>query len=144
MRLELLASMSVFTARLAGTWWLPMGKLVYTDYLGNSVAVGDTIVYPKCSGSSSADLNMAVIAEILPIIPRDPSDPACRSGYLWSDRKLRYPPYRAILRGDLSKAYILKVKRTRDGSGNYKIWTDRLVTLSNVDRIVVVTSVIDN
>lgn len=117
----------------------------YTDYLGNSVHVGDTIVYPVQQGSSAANLSMGEILAIDDIIPRDPSDPHCCDGYLHRDRNQQYPPTRriagrwdrderALVRLD-DKAYMLQVRRL-DSDGNKK------VHIKNVDRVVVVTGLL--
>lgn len=114
----------------------------YTDYLGNPVSVGDTIVYPVQQGSSAANLSMGEVLAIDDIIPRDPSDPYCCVGYLHRDLNKQYPPRRDIagrwdrderrfLRLD-DKAYMLQVRRL-DSDGNKK------VHIKNVDRVVVVT-----
>lgn len=119
----------------------------YTDYLGNPVRVGDTIVYPVQQGSSAANLTMGEVIAIDDLIPEDPSNPYCCDGYLHRDRNQQYPPTRRIagtwdrdqrkfLRDD-SKAYMLKVRRDPKREGGNK-----QVTLKNVDRIVVVTGLL--
>jgi hypothetical protein len=135
----------------------------YTDYLGNCIAVGDSIVYPTCSGSSAADLNQGVVTEIIPITPEDPADPKNRRGSIPGDaakpyvRRLipgRWDPgaahpmnkigrvYGDFVRDD-SKAYMLRVRRTREGSTQSAIFDpNRVVSLKNVDRVVVITSLV--
>lgn len=130
----------------------------YTDYLDNPIHVGDTITWPTCSGSSSADLNMGVVQEIREIIPNNPGDLTDRGGYLHEDRLKEHPPHRDIpgrwvkaphlqngygdyLRDD-SKAYMLRVEKTRDGCDGRKVEKYKAVTLKNVDRVVVVTSLV--
>lgn len=125
----------------------------YTDYLGTPVKVGDTIVYPVASGSSSATLTIAVIEAIDDIVLNNPSDPTDRSGYLHKERHDRRPTTRIVagkrvadgtkwgkyVRDD-SKAYMLKARRIADGSR--LVDSHRSVTLKNVDRIVVVTPMV--
>jgi hypothetical protein len=116
----------------------------YTDYLGNPVSVGDTIIYPVQQGSSAANLAAGEVIAIEDIIPRDPSDPYCTEGHLHRDRNQQYPPMRRIagvwddrqlkMRRRDDKAYMLKVRRDPEWQGGNK-----QVTLKNVDRVVVVT-----
>lgn len=140
--------------------------MIYTDFIGNPIAVGDTIVYPTCSGSSSAEMNMAVVEEILDLTPHRPQDLSKFSAYLQSDLRKAHPPQRTIAtrfiaddpqpagqsrwfragkyERDDSKAYALRVRKTRDGYK--KSWSpqDRLVMLKNVERVVVVTGMVNN
>lgn len=120
----------------------------YTDYLGTPVKVGDTIVYPVASGSSSATLTTAVVEAIDDIVLDNPSDPTDRQGYLHKDRHDKWPTTRTVagkyidgkyVRDD-SKAYMLKVKRIADGGR--PVDSHRSVTIRNVDRIVVVTTLV--
>lgn len=126
----------------------------YTDYLDNPISVGDIVVYPRQRGSSAADLNTAVVVAIDDIIPNNPSDPKDCSGQLHKDRRQKSPPYRTIIsrllqngahandyERDDSKAYMLSVKRIRDGSRSGTVYNpERITTLKNVDRVIVVTS----
>jgi hypothetical protein len=125
----------------------------FTDYLGNPVHVGDIIVYPYTVGSSSAALNTAVIESIDDIIPDNPSDPYCTTGRLHKDRSEKWPTPRNIVgssydpdavhpgfpsrtgryRRNDAKAYMVKVKKSDTGKS---------VTLKNIDRIVVVSSLV--
>lgn len=131
---------------------------MFTDYLDNPIHVGDTITWPTCSGSSAADLNMGVVKEIREIIPYNPSDPADRLGYLHEDRLQEHPTARMIagrwvtaphlqngygdyLRDD-SKAYMLRVEKHRGGADGRTVEKNKMVTLKNVDRVVVVTSLV--
>lgn len=117
----------------------------YTDYLGNPVHVGDTIVYPVQQGSSAANLTTGEIVAIDEIVPDEPWNPHCTTGQLHRDRNQQYPPTRSIAaRWDRDacklyrlddKAYMLKVRR-HDSDGN------KQVTLKNVDRVVVVSSLV--
>ena len=135
--------------------------MTYTDYLGNPIAVGDIIAYPTCTGSSSADMNLAVVTEILDLIPNYPNDLTKNTAYLQSDLKKQPPPRRHItnrfipddpqpangskwfLQGtyerDDSKAYVLRVRKLRDGYANRYRQQDRAVILKNVERAIVVT-----
>lgn len=127
----------------------------YTDYLGNPINVGDVIVYPIKSGSSAADLNTAIIVAIDDLIPVNPQDPTSSRAYAIKDRRKADPaarhipmrwtytinaPYGDAVRDD-SKAYMLTVQRIREGaSGHVVANPQRKVTLTNVDRVVVVSS----
>lgn len=119
----------------------------YTDYFGNPVRVGDTIIYPIQRHSTAADLSMGEVIAIDDIIPRDPSDPYCCDGYLYRDRDKQFPPERRIagvwdrdqrkwFRCD-DKAYILQVRRI-GSEGNKKVY------VKNVDRVVVVTELLSH
>lgn len=140
--------------------------MTYTDYLGNPIAVGDTIVYPTCSGSTAADLNLGQVTEILDLIPKNPSDPKDTKAYLQADLKKQYQPNRWIatrfipddpqptdsnkwyrkgtsVRDD-SKAYVLRVRKLRSGYNSQYIEQDRASMVKNVDRVVVVTGRVNN
>jgi hypothetical protein len=132
--------------------------MIYTDYLGNSIWKGDYIVYPTATGSSAADMNFAVVEDVVPITPEKPEDPTCRRGSIPGDERKAHPPYRTIpgkwvkrpdlqngygdfLRDD-SKAYQLRVRKLRDhDSGRAISNPSRIITLKNVDRVVVVTRI---
>ncbi len=119
---------------------------MYTDYLGNPVQVGDLVAYPMCTGSAAADTNLAVIEEIVPIHPLDPSDPNCRRGYTKADLlKCDCGDYvlpRTFKTHD--KAYTVKVTRRRSGAYDHPIAGNLRVTLKNVDRMIVVSSLVKN
>lgn len=126
----------------------------YTDFLHNPVKVGDLIVYPTCSGSSSADMNLARVTDIIPVIPYHPEDPANRDGrteYDWArDEKGQYAPTRLIagrwdaesekcLRDDC-KSFLIKATRLRAGYASYRGDEPSDVRITNVERVVVVES----
>lgn len=131
-----------------------------TDYLGNPVGIGDIFVYPTQTGSSAADMNMARVTAIDEIVGFDPNDPTARDGYLHCDRNQEYPPRRtvpakwipdpltsghtSIVVRDDSKCYRIRAKRLRMTAEGYRIYNpDRTITIRNVDRIVVVSSLTD-
>lgn len=140
--------------------------MTYTDYLGNPITVGDTIAYPTCSGSSSAWINLGYVAEILDLIPHNPSDLEDCTAYLQDDLKKAHPPRRLIAtrfipddpqpptaskwyrkginERDDSKAYVLRIRKLRDDLGSAWNQQDRLVMLKNVDRVIVVTGMVNN
>lgn len=128
---------------------------MFTDYLGNEVHAGDVIAYPTASGSSSADLNMGRIMSIDPLV-KDP-----RSSGLYCYESMRNKPNHATFHfprrwvrdtitdeevhvPDPEKAYAVKIQKIREGRQDYgrASWEnpDRLFTIRNVDRIVVVTN----
>lgn len=128
----------------------------YTDYLGNPINVGDVIVYPIKSGSSAADLNTALVIAIDDLIPVNPHDPTSTRAYARKDRAKADPPSRSIPKrwvygkstgsyGDAhrddSKAYMLTIQRLREGASGHVVGhPQRKITLTNVDRVVVVSS----
>lgn len=140
--------------------------MTYTDYLGNPIAVGDKIVYPTQVGSSAANMNLAEVVEILDLIPKSPGDLSDSSAYLQLDLKKAYPPDRKITtkfipddpqpadgnkwyltgehRRDDSKAYILRIKKLRESYSSAWLQQDRIVMLKNVDRVIVVTGMVNN
>lgn len=140
--------------------------MTYTDFLGNPIAVGDMIVYPACSGSTAADLNLGQVTEILDLIPKNPSDPNDTKAYLQIDLNKQNPPSRRICtrfipddpqpadahrwyrkgtsERDDSKAYVLRVRKIRSGYTSEYIEQDRASMVKNVDRVVVVTGRVNN
>lgn len=140
--------------------------MTYTDYLGNPIAVGDKIVYPTQVGSSAANMNLAEVVEILDLIPNNPSDPDDASAQLATDARKAYSPRRLIatkfipddpqpanagkwyrtgtfVRDD-SKAYVLRIKKLRDAYSSQRIQENRINMLKNVDRVIVVTGMVNN
>lgn len=126
---------------------------MFLDYLGQPIREGDIIVYPTAVGSSSADLNMARVEVIDPIVP-DPSG----HGYCYESmknkakhatvsfpRSIEYHDGKRIEHREPWRAYGLKIKKLYEGRSRFGKHSfdnaDRLFTLRNVDRVVVVTDI---
>ena len=129
----------------------------FTDFLDNPISVGDIVTYPVASGSSSADMVIAYVVEIDPIVKgadgywrfasMEAKSPSKRGyGCSYPRRTQRTGPGRYDYEhvDDPSKAYRIRVKRIRDGQnsltpgGSYDN-AERVVTVHNVDRVTVVT-----
>lgn len=46
----------------------PDEGVLFVDYFGRPISTGDTIVYPTCSGSGSAELAEAVVEEVVALV----------------------------------------------------------------------------
>lgn len=136
--------------------------MTYTDYVGNPIAAGDFICYGVKSGSSAVNMVLAKVHEVVPIHPIEPNNPDNTKGFTADDiakGKADYAARRIASRWvrdgdkpvglrvrDDSKAYLLKVKRLKDGWGDwYRGWGDRplvdsdkITTIHNVTNVVVV------
>lgn len=126
----------------------------FLDYIGNPISPGDIIVYPTAVGSLSADMNMARVEVIDPIVP----DPSGNGRFCYDSMKFKPShatvPFPTKLGARNSngqyasvdapeRAYGLKVKKLYEGRWRYGRSgydnPDRMFTLRNVDRVVVVT-----
>jgi hypothetical protein len=108
---------------------------LFTDYLDNPVNEGDVFVYPVQVGSSSANMNMGRVVTIDPIVP-SPQHPGwfCyRSLQLTEHENVCMPE-------DESKAYRIHFKKLRDGTD--EVGYNRIFYIRNVDRVVVVNSLL--
>ena len=135
--------------------------MIFTDHLDNPINAGDVITYPVAWGSSSANINLAKVVEVDPIVKSQDG----RWRYLRNDHKspskrgygISYPK-RALpgpdpsgrgrwgLVDDPEKAYRLVVNRIRENGTALKTGKayddpNREVYLTNVDRVVVITSI---
>lgn len=133
----------------------------FTDYLGNPIAVGDIIIYPTAAGSSSADMNVAVVKEIDPIVEElgRPGSYCYESmrhkpGHATVSFPMKTVPNpeeggqpRTILVPAPERAYGLKVRKLKDGTRDFGAYSyenpERLFTIRNVDRVTVVTRLCD-
>lgn len=126
---------------------------MFTDYLGQEVHEDDIVVYPSAQGSSAAYLNMGRILEIDPIVRvRDgfayqsvAHKPSHNRGYVrfprkWMRDSTRTPS--SWTEDDPSKAYRVKIERLRDDGYVLPPEQRRKATLTNVDRLVVVTALV--
>jgi hypothetical protein len=109
----------------------------YTDMLGNPIKVGDTIAYPLQLRSTSAQMSVAVVTDIEPVVP-------VYAGAVvgWWKRDFEFEPEYRIPKKmvtmmvdgkrvyDPSKAYIVKGIKKPD---------NRMMYLQNVDRCIVIT-----
>lgn len=128
--------------------------ITFTDYLGRPIEPGDIIVYPTAVGSSSADLNMARIEVVDPLVPSPTGHGHCYESMAHKQHATRALPIKwtkkdgeHVREVDHSKAYGLKVKKLKQGSSTFGESSyenaDRLFNLRNVDRVVVVTSLVN-
>lgn len=140
---------------------------MYLDLLDNPVAVGDIIAYPAASGSSAAQMHQAVITELIPIYPNAPGlfRGRTRTGtkldnidrplfsrhtdaYTETTRRDYQTGIDKIVRNyerepDPARAYILRVKRYDQSSlPNHYQKPRPGVIVRNVDRIIVITSLV--
>lgn len=126
-----------------------------TDYFQQPLAVGDTIVYPVASGSSSATLSVAKIDRIDELIPNDPSDPECRRGTKYAQRHQPFAEriqYELMMKYDPTRTFVYN-GRTHKGGYVYdptKLFKLRVLTyndfrrewmtkpswIKNVDRVI--------
>lgn len=119
----------------------------FLDYLGQEVHVGDTVIYPTSSGSSSASMNKGIILAIDPLV-RDGD----RAAYRYSQR-FKPPHGRGMYRwpivwdkdakdwiDDNERAYVVQVKKHPDRWSREpkKVW------LKNVQEMTVVTLIADD
>lgn len=121
----------------------------FTDYLGNPINPGDIVIYPTCTGSSSADTNLGRVAEIIPLVPKPGTwlSTGCnsRQPYVREDQQFkrgateyfptRYNRLTKQFDQDKSLHYVLRIQRY---SGD--AWGDKLHFIKNVNRVTVVTS----
>lgn len=142
----------------------------FLDMLGNPINVGDTVVYPAAAGSSAAQLHTAVVTEIVPISPKDPLDPSCAFGYtstgtgIDSTRRslvrrqvpgtdvietahtgitgYAYTSRRYQFEYDPDRLFLLRVRRVKKGLSDPAGKERPGVMLKNIDRVVVVTSLL--
>lgn len=137
----------------------------FTDYLDNPISVGDLIIYPTAQGSSSADMNLARVIEVDPLVKgqgesgrtdwhfasnlHKPPSKRPYSGERYPTRYFPTPDDSWHTEPDPAKAYRLIVKRIRDGQKSLQRTNsayddpDRLVYLKNVDRVTVVTGLVN-
>jgi len=128
---------------------------MYTDYVGNPIAAGDTICYGVKSGSSAVNMVLALVKEVVPIHPINPGNLDDSRGFTdddlakgKGDYEARQIPTRAVEKPgtpvvdrarDDSKAYLLKVNRLQDGWGGwYRVDSNKVITVHNVTNVVVV------
>lgn len=133
----------------------------FTDYLGNPINDGDVIVYPTAAGSSSADMNVAVVKEIDPIVEELGSPSLyCYASMRTKANHATVPfPTNNVENDDPNgpkwkrvpapeRAYGLKVRKLKDGRREFGKLSfenpERIFTLRNVDRVTVVTSLCDD
>lgn len=124
----------------------------FTDYLGNPINAGDTVVYPTASGSSSATMNLAVVDSIDPIIESPDGRGHIHESQLSKPdpTTVSYPTRRWHEDGEWKSerlphlAYRIAVKKLRDGTRTWGALKDenpeRRFYVTNIDRVVVVTS----
>jgi hypothetical protein len=121
----------------------------FTDYLGNPIKPGDIIVYPTAVGSSSADMNMARVEVVDPLVLSPTGHGYCYQSMVNKQHATRQLPKKEVRAEDGTrvwvdspeKAYGLKIKKLKHGRLTYEE-SDRLFNLRNVDRVVVVTSLV--
>jgi hypothetical protein len=127
---------------------------MHTDFLDNAIKAGDVVIYPTAIGSSAADMNVAIVDRLDPIVTglARQWDGSYRTvttlqSYLDADKKdpttYKVPKKRVKRPGggydyveDESKAYILRVYKL-DASWNNKL-SGKTTILKNVDRVTVV------
>ena len=117
----------------------------FTDSLDNPIAEGDIILYPVCSGSSSAHYHLARVAEIDPIVTADDGKDYFKSMAVRppSKRGEGVPYSQKHIYKDPTKRYRLRVERIRERG--HRPWNDSTGMaksfILNVDRVVVVTPI---
>lgn len=123
----------------------------FIDFLGNPINVGDVVVYPTASGSSSAQMNLALVDTIDPIVELGPNEFVHQSQLKKKDPTLVSYPRKWVSGpgGSRTKrvnaperAYRLAVKKLADadsvfGTAVYEN-PERRFYITNVDRVVVV------
>lgn len=134
---------------------------IYTDFLDNPIAVGDTIIYPIASGSSAASTERTIVTEIIALIP-DPLSPVVKPHDFIREDQIHGPTRtRYYVRGmfvDMhgnacgsrdpgatwqplaDKAFVLRCRK------EYKDWRGKDIVrnhfLKNTHNVVVVTSLV--
>lgn len=117
----------------------------FTDYFDNPLSVGDIVMYPSASGSSSAVNNLAKVAQIIPLVQKPgtwlTTGAQARTPWVREDQQFQqypteyYPLCDARGKARPDKCFVVRVHR-RIGAH----WSDKLQFLKNVDRMTVVTS----
>jgi len=125
--------------------------VIYEDALGNPISAGDKIVYATAQGSSSPELQRAIVENVDPVV----KDPITGEKKYEGQKKPRYGGYSVnypMRKQFFGPAwhnyklvdhppwmYRLQVRRCND---DWSFDGDRLTTIHNVDRVIVITRLV--
>ena len=113
----------------------------YTDFLGNPIKDGDTIIYARTRSSASV-LAVATVERVIPLVPHPLNststfhrDMLAREDHVLTKKPEDVTRHSLYNRQDAAKQYVALVRaKRRDGEDG------RLTQITDVDKIVVVNS----